>query len=1189
MNAAGIEIPDDLVSAHTDGKLVLFVGAGASVDAPSRLPTFGGLAEDIAEKSRQPLPVEGSPLDRELGRMKDAGVDVHQLAKDIISDPCSEPNELHNTIVELAVQYNKPRIITTNYDRHLSSCLLERGDFEEYPSRAFPQWEDFTGIVYLHGSVKESADRLVITDEDFSETYLLAPWTASQFLGRLFSRSTVLFIGYSHSDTLMEYLARGLPAESKRYVLCDNPNDERWRSYRIEPIGYGSHEALPELLREWASQAKMGILDHDQRLRGIVQTVPAPDDEPAPDEESTTPAVIAASEEMRRRDDMRLPAPEDESYLRETLEVVERLRLFTEYAREIGWLTWVEQEGQLSEIFDPAANNERSDVLSEWFAQLATTQATADEALRVFDRNGRQFSKGLWTKMLTEVRKSLEDGEAASGQARKWVPLIVQAAPRGVDTYLGLLLEACHAGGCRYESLLVLDSLLAPVAGLERSYGENSVEGRKPAVEGPSNRTRHSWEMTLRQHLLEDGLAAEVAAIADRHLRTAHWIAATDTDSHDNWKWVSLRRSAIEEHEQDISDSGIHVLIDVARDSLEALLEQDPEIGGGFLISWAASEMPLLRRLAIHGWDERQDATADAKVGWLRGTGFVSDHYMCHEAMRLLANALPDASEEVADETVAHVLEGLSDNPADDGAEGRDRLVYDFLAWIANHVPDLASAQEALALVQARYPLWEPTDHPDFLIWTSSEFGDWPESEEAADPDRLHQLIQADPGRAAEFLQSVRSDASSGMWADERWHSALGILRSVAEKHSADGMAMIDFLIEGGGTGDPDDDQWIADAVLEAWTDAEIGDDLYKPVAARLLRIWETGASRWTRGTGIHGGRIGPLTHAINHWSGRAAQIALRLAGYEHRHNITERAGLSELLQAAMEAMISGDGTHNEYAQVVIASQVRFLFAVDEQWCRDKILPLLDPRTDPETAERCWDGYLHKGGAHPALLEAGLLASYLNIAPFVDRWDDTSSRTFYRLLAAIALFTGINPIEHGWLDDFTAHAKPHSRARWISAVRAELGGLSASAADAQWDSWMHDYWERRLRSIPQPMTPEEASHLAEWTACLDERFPQAVELATEYDAPITDLMPAILGRIGDEPSRSDHLTLHPEHTVRLLAHLLAHTPAVQHIHSTLLGAYLGEVVPALLDRVDPEHAASLREQATRLDIPTKAR
>ena len=113
---------------------------------------------------------------------------------------------------------------------------------------AFPQREDFTGIVYLHGSVREPAENLVVTDADFGEAYLEAPWTAAQFLSRIFRRSTVLFIGYSHEDTLMEYLARSLPPESERFAFCLDAGEgnDRWREFGIQPVPYTTHEALPK-------------------------------------------------------------------------------------------------------------------------------------------------------------------------------------------------------------------------------------------------------------------------------------------------------------------------------------------------------------------------------------------------------------------------------------------------------------------------------------------------------------------------------------------------------------------------------------------------------------------------------------------------------------------------------------------------------------------------------------------------------------------------------------------------------------------------------------------------------------------------------------------------------------------------------------------------------------------------------
>src|SRR5947207_1465711 len=78
---------------------------------------------------------------------------------------------------------------------------------------ALPVGNEFTGIVYLHGSVDRPANRLVLTDSDFGRAYITDGW-ATRFLERLFSRFVVLFVGYSHQDMLLTYLARGVTAGS---------------------------------------------------------------------------------------------------------------------------------------------------------------------------------------------------------------------------------------------------------------------------------------------------------------------------------------------------------------------------------------------------------------------------------------------------------------------------------------------------------------------------------------------------------------------------------------------------------------------------------------------------------------------------------------------------------------------------------------------------------------------------------------------------------------------------------------------------------------------------------------------------------------------------------------------------------------------------------------------------------------
>ena len=630
----GVDIPERLVSAHTGGRLVLFVGAGASVDEPSGLPTFYELAKQLAEESHKHPPAEGEALDKALGSLWKGGVDVHLKVREVIGDPASKPNELHHAMARLALASHNPKIITTNYDRHLSACLGEGVD--EFPSMAFPLREDFTGIVYLHGSVKEPHKHLVVTDTDFGSVYLEAPWTAAQFLSRIFRAHTVLFVGYSHEDTLMEYLARSLPPESQRFAFClDEPDEkERWQDFGIQPVAFASYEVLPRLVSKWAERAQMGILDHEQLIKQIV---------------SSTPPLTR----------------EDESYMEEAVRSPERLRLFTENARGVEWLRWLEDRPVFKRVFDPYAEYTQPDHLARWFAEhFSVNPESSNESMSAFHRHGGRFSRVLLREMVWRVRTALEGGGEDGDRAKTWISLLVERAPDRSAGDLLWVLDACDPVSDPHETLLLLDHLLMPIVAVPQfNYAARGLK-LEPHLQGVSQSFDCSlveyWKNTLQPNLAQGRLATDVAVIADRHLRAAHRIAAGNDDVEGEWISLSLARSAIEDHEQDRPSrhDGIGLLIDIARDTLEALLEHFPEHAEHYLKSWGESSVPLMRRLAIHGWTERIDATSEEKIEWLRDTGWLFDVYLKHESMRLLAVSLPEASQECVSALVLDVKAG---------------------------------------------------------------------------------------------------------------------------------------------------------------------------------------------------------------------------------------------------------------------------------------------------------------------------------------------------------------------------------------------------------------------------------------------------------------------------------------------------------------------------------------------------
>ena len=70
-----VDFPAALIDAHRAGELVIFVGAGASRDAPSNLPDFRRLTSDIAAEAQAPVTEDNLEAER-LGAVHEARVKI---------------------------------------------------------------------------------------------------------------------------------------------------------------------------------------------------------------------------------------------------------------------------------------------------------------------------------------------------------------------------------------------------------------------------------------------------------------------------------------------------------------------------------------------------------------------------------------------------------------------------------------------------------------------------------------------------------------------------------------------------------------------------------------------------------------------------------------------------------------------------------------------------------------------------------------------------------------------------------------------------------------------------------------------------------------------------------------------------------------------------------------------------------
>lgn len=1158
-----VEFPDELIAAHRAGSLVIFVGAGASRDAPSDLPDFRTLAVTIAAEAQvSPTKADLARLDDLLGRLADGQFDVHGRVAAHLNRPSSRPNRLHRAIAALSAATRPVRIVTTNYDLHLSTALRDRGTaFDEYAGPALPIGDDFTGLVYLHGNLTQSPSRLVVTDRDFGSAYLTTAW-AARFLERMFAHFSVLFVGYSHDDMVMRYLARGLGPGSQRYILTPEPEAAEWRSLGIHPLGYevvgDSHDTLVDAVGGWAELASMGLLDHRQRVAELVGSPPS-------------------------------QVPEEDSYLEAVIADPGRVRFFVESARGEHWLTWAANQPEFTRLFDRSAPpSECSSMLASWFAEhyVADEQLSAT-ALRVVQQMGGRLSVTMWGAIghrLHVVNAPRPTWLTA------WLVLLVRDAPDDANLpWLDFALHACRWPADASTALMLLERLTEPYAVLGPSVSGESTQF-DIVCRGSEHWVREAWTTFFAPHI--GSMAPSLLATADAHLRRAHRQLVALGGAENGWDPLSYRRSAIEPNDQDQLHATFDVVIDAARDSLQTLIDAGDERGPGYLATWAESGVPLLQRLAVHGWTYRTDVSCDQKLVWLKRQGWLYNVALRHEVFRLVATALPGASPRAADALVADAARGPEDL-ADVDLHAYAR--FNALSWIHRHALELGSATSALESLRNEHPTFEEQEHPDLTRWWVSGpvMRRPPMSEE-----ELHRRIAGDPpGAVAELrvYESIPFSLDGSTWSD-----ALRLLTSTVTRHPTDGLAVLDA--PGG------DQPALASAVINGWSAAQVEPDVAVSILQRLAEVdlasvadslsrllFEGGGSAacptaWHQlpasrqlatalWDSLEPTDVTPdtnrwLDHAINHPAGRIALFWAHTVESAWTDAGDRWEGIPNDVHEALERLLVRDDLSAALARAVLASQAYFFFRADRAWYEAHIFPLLD-WTKTTWALPAWDGFLMWGRWDDQMLEGGLLDRYVEAARHRDELSTEARRRLWEHMAAIALHSDLDP--QSWIRTLTTTVDLADRVAWMSLVGRQLARLPEAAIENQWHRWMSPYWKERLDSVPAKMTLEEASALSVWVVYLTHSIAEGVDLATRHDAGLGDHAELL-----QELARDGRVDRAPRLYARLVAHLLRGTQA-----PFWGGNYLEATIGQLNASADPADIHSIAEEATRLGLDTR--
>jgi SIR2-like domain len=289
--AGGPSIPDQLLVARDEGRVIFFCGAGVS-RARAGLADFFGLAKQVldaletgdetptrklfeaAKRVEADTGISGLvPADRIFGLLEREfkARDIQESVARALKPSESVDLSAHRTLLQLASGPDgKVRLVTTNFDLLFEAAASNINSFSPPHIPDPRRHDDLEGVTHLHGKVTPdysgaTDDRFVLSSSEFGHAYVSEGW-ATKFIASLLERYVVVFVGYTADDPPVQYLLEALNRDTgssgSLYAFQAGPSadaDSRWRHRGVEPIPYDPsdhHKALWDTLAAWAIRAQ---------------------------------------------------------------------------------------------------------------------------------------------------------------------------------------------------------------------------------------------------------------------------------------------------------------------------------------------------------------------------------------------------------------------------------------------------------------------------------------------------------------------------------------------------------------------------------------------------------------------------------------------------------------------------------------------------------------------------------------------------------------------------------------------------------------------------------------------------------------------------------------------------------------------------------------------------------------------
>ncbi len=1135
----GPDVPNRLLQAHEDGKVVFFCGAGISY--PAGLPGFKELVEKIYYKlgeefkPREKTVFKKQQYDTVIGMLENRIVGRRETVRaklpEILSPDFSNANATatHEALLTLARnREGSLRLVTTNFDRIFQTVVKrKRISVSTFEAPLLPvpkrKWD---GIVHLHGIMpigenKGNLDHLVLSSGDFGLAYLSEAW-AARFVAELFRNFTVCFIGYSINDPVLRYMTDALAADK---VLGESPAEmfafgsfskskeleqlDEWKAKNVTPIlyqEYRRHFYLHETLRVWSEMYRDGVQGKEQVVVSLAGENPLVSTEQDDLVGRMLWALNDLSGNPAKRFAQNEPVP--------SLDWLTPLSEETFQHSVLGFFADQPTDGVTNHLMDWSVRHLNDLELALWVAKLGRRLhsrfhrkvESRIEYLAQLESDGKY-------QELKDILRGAPNAVLTPNMRILW-GLILSGRVKSVEQTQPLVRwrDRFRQDGLTLVLRLKLRDILAPRITMRKRSLPPIRQGETDAPHRMENLI--NWEVVLSSA----HLAVTLSELADDE----EWRKALPAllpefslllqDALDLKRELSgvehrevmsvIEQPSISNHPQNEGFFEWTVLVELNRDAWIEMATLDPTRARTVAEGWAQSPYPLFKRLAFFAATEVDVIPVDLALSWLLHdeNRWLWSIETQREAIRLIVSVASRLDTTALSELEQAILKGSpSDSYSGDTMEEMKVSSSDWDVWLR-----LAKAFDAGAVLgeaakgklyelSQQYPEWQlaADQRDEFVSWMSysddeREFMTSPQGQDEL-VEWLRRYPRSDAWRVDDWEKRCREDFSTAAaaliilaeaWEDlkERWATAL-LAWTDEENLEISWCLLPKFFMKV-----PDEFILAVSHELILWLLKQAGkfsgqEEQFFGLIGRLLEMNYQDLAR----------RDGDLAaQALNHPVGRVTDALMR---WWYGCSPQNGEGLPNELLSFLDHLLNSGDEKFLYGRVILAINLLSLYLVDREWTTEHLLPSFDWKHSESDALAMWQGFLLAPRLNWQLMEA-LKESFLDSA---ERFSSLGryGKNYTSLLTSVALNQ----------DETFKQSELKSATRVLPSEGlgyvADSLGRALSGAGEQRD----EYWYNRIvpfldtiwpRSI-EIVSPEIIESLALLCVSSGDAFPEATE------------------------------------------------------------------------------------------------